>query len=81
MESEIEAERRRSVRWIVLLLSVTYLTGIGRAWDMYGTVPLWTLVAGAIIEILSAVFIWYVWIPYRVRRRRPGSRVDYFGPR
>ncbi len=72
MESEIDAQRRRSIRWIVLTLSFTYLAGLGRVWDVYGTLPLGFVIGGAIIEVVSGVFIWYVWIPYRVRKRHSG---------
>ncbi len=72
MESDIEAERRRRIRWIVLTLPVTYLLALGRVWDVYRTLPLFFVIGGAIIEVVSGLFIWYVWIPYRVRKRRSG---------
>lgn len=72
MESEVTQVRRRDFVWIVVTLSFLYVLGLNRAVALYGTLPLWVVIVGAILELLSGLVWWYVWIPYKVRRRRRG---------
>lgn len=72
MESEVARVRRRDFVWIVVTLSFLYVLGLNRAVALYGTLPLWVVIVGAILELLSGLVWWYVWIPYKVRRRRRG---------